>query len=93
MCFQFQPTPSARRVTISATGSSFTVDISTHTLRKEGDRYGFPEITGVSEFQPTPSARRVTVSCYRVPAFRLISTHTLRKEGDRAGLTTFQTLF
>ena len=33
----FQPTPSARRVTISIPAIPGLFDISTHTLRKEGD--------------------------------------------------------
>ena len=34
---EFQPTPSARRVTRQAKPKPFDVTISTHTLRKEGD--------------------------------------------------------
>ena len=33
----FQPTPSARRVTVIADQYELDDDISTHTLRKEGD--------------------------------------------------------
>ena len=36
---EFQPTPSARRVTTPRPASSAMRSISTHTLRKEGD-YG-----------------------------------------------------
>ena len=35
---RFQPTPSARRVTFHAEIEKEDTDISTHTLRKEGDR-------------------------------------------------------
>ena len=56
----FQPTPSARRVTmIRALLNAHTV-ISTHTLRKEGDQKHILERVGNTIFQPTPSARRVT---------------------------------
>ena len=56
----FQPTPSARRVTRIRIGKKSVPEISTHTLRKEGD--GAPELArqGQNVFQPTPSARRVT---------------------------------
>ena len=34
--------------------------ISTHTLRKEGDKRGDAMFLALAKFQPTPSARRVT---------------------------------
>ena len=57
-------------------------DISTHTLRKEGDMEDKTWLITNGIFQPTPSARRVTnILCFRQWDF-IISTHTLRKEGD-----------
>ena len=57
-------------------------DISTHTLRKEGD-VARPERQRTDErFQPTPSARRVTKNSENAAKNSEISTHTLRKEGD-----------
>ena len=58
------------------------VDISTHTLRKEGDGQLEEHIAELTVFQPTPSARRVTASSISLSYSNLISTHTLRKEGD-----------
>ena len=56
----FQPTPSARRVTMTAGLILFAIKISTHTLRKEGDAIILMLFRIVHIFQPTPSARRVT---------------------------------
>ena len=42
---QFQPTPSARRVTDRGTAGANQSAISTHTLRKEGDGVAFEHIT------------------------------------------------
>ena len=56
--------------------------ISTHTLRKEGDRRAVATGYTDAEFQPTPSARRVTTVTLRAAIRIVISTHTLRKEGD-----------
>ena len=79
---QFQPTPSARRVTYLAEYAEKTDSISTHTLRKEGD-LPQQQVTRVSgQFQPTPSARRVTDRGTAGANQSAISTHTLRKEGD-----------
>ena len=36
--FSFQPTPSARRVTVVVAAPCVWLEISTHTLRKEGDQ-------------------------------------------------------
>ena len=56
--------------------------ISTHTLRKEGDRSSAGSSGGCGIFQPTPSARRVTEIILALADGLIISTHTLRKEGD-----------
>ena len=63
-----------------------TSDISTHTLRKEGDRSHKVPDNQVRRFQPTPSARRVTYTTEHSNAPEDISTHTLRKEGDQPRL-------
>ncbi len=57
---QFQPTPSARRVTQGNAGKTAADRISTHTLRKEGDAKVARYFNEQMKFQPTPSARRVT---------------------------------
>ena len=57
-------------------------DISTHTLRKEGDILHFRPYRSGKLFQPTPSARRVTRPAPNKQFSFPISTHTLRKEGD-----------
>ena len=80
--FQFQPTPSARRVTLSAVMPGPPLSISTHTLRKEGDINTAAINANIDAFQPTPSARRVTQSMTAALQRMTISTHTLRKEGD-----------
>ena len=50
----FQPTPSARRVTDNSPAATTDHIISTHTLRKEGDRWnGLPE-TIPAHFNPHP---------------------------------------
>ena len=56
----FQPTPSARRVTNKQVTLFDTANISTHTLRKEGDPTSTRAGRWRLSFQPTPSARRVT---------------------------------
>ena len=56
--------------------------ISTHTLRKEGDRILTCCTPPARSFQPTPSARRVTLKFVDMVKDNNISTHTLRKEGD-----------
>ena len=57
-------------------------EISTHPLRKEGDRRTGYKNTDRDKFQPTPSARRVTTPGSTSNSDIVISTHTLRKEGD-----------
>ena len=57
-------------------------DISTHTLRKEGDIKEDAPCYLLCLFQPTPSARRVTGRSIDDKPLHVISTHTLRKEGD-----------
>ena len=57
---EFQPTPSARRVTSDLFIDWRLIMISTHTLRKEGDEEAVRAKLGATAFQPTPSARRVT---------------------------------
>ena len=64
-------------------GKPLMKGISTHTLRKEGDRCSPRGIRNIMLFQPTPSARRVTKYISLYAAVDVISTHTLRKEGDR----------
>ena len=61
MCFMFggcsslfQPTPSARRVTTYHTACNFTKEISTHTLRKEGDEHICDFSTSHTYFNPHP---------------------------------------
>ena len=60
----------------------FSLTISTHTLRKEGDLEEREKALTDKIFQPTPSARRVTVVLDKFLGDLVISTHTLRKEGD-----------
>ena len=80
---RFQPTPSARRVTSKVSRQiTLILQISTHTLRKEGDVLGRRTPSLVDIFQPTPSARRVTPFKLHLYQPVKISTHTLRKEGD-----------
>ena len=79
---KFQPTPSARRVTSESAPLIAVINISTHTLRKEGDIVITPHIVKTILFQPTPSARRVTAVKSSDYERLVISTHTLRKEGD-----------
>ena len=69
-------------VNIICTGAG---NISTHTLRKEGDVFDIIYHPLSTPFQPTPSARRVTTILAKIAKMELISTHTLRKEGDRLG--------
>ena len=51
----FQPTPSARRVTVPLGGGfNFGFNISTHTLREEGDLVVFRQVAGDANFNPHP---------------------------------------
>ena len=50
----FQPTPSARRVTIGIVAVYQPYHISTHTLRKEGDRSQHEHTGDRSHFNPHP---------------------------------------
>ena len=59
--YVFQPTPSARRVTMIELRTRQHSRISTHTLRKEGDSHVLTAYLAHEVFQPTPSARRVTL--------------------------------
>ena len=51
---EFQPTPSARRVTIRSDLWEEAQNISTHTLRKEGDYDTIDKIVYVVNFNPHP---------------------------------------
>ena len=51
---QFQPTPSARRVTAVPHYLVYAGAISTHTLRKEGDRRGSSCSRSALDFNPHP---------------------------------------
>ena len=82
LCKQFQPTPSAWRVTDTVDGFVRVLRISTHTLRVEGDTTISDGKTADMKFQPTPSAWRVTKLTQFIRDYRKISTHTLRVEGD-----------
>ena len=53
--FQFQPTPSARRVTFDVpVHEVIQQKISTHTLRKEGDFIPAPYLSANRYFNPHP---------------------------------------
>ena len=79
---RFQPTPSARRVTVFASLPNLQAGISTHTLRKEGDRLR-PLERGTLPNISTHTLRKEGDFKRRwLDGVKFISTHTLRKEGD-----------
>ncbi len=62
--------------------NAFTVFISIHALREEGDLMVVLIIPTFKKFQSTPSARRATRSALLANGIVLISIHALREEGD-----------
>ena len=59
------------------------VQISTHALREEGDRFQTRAHPEKAAFLPTPSVRRATGKSTQDGTPSPISTHALREEGDR----------
>ena len=84
----FLSTPSARRATATATSLGYSVEISIHALREEGDCTAQMIDPELVQFLSTPSARRATRFglCAALPVH--ISIHALREEGDQCGLTS-----
>ena len=80
----FLSTPSARRATATATSLGYSVEISIHALREEGDSSMVAVITRRVLFLSTPSARRATPTIFPYWDCRAISIHALREEGDSA---------
>ena len=78
----FLSTPSARRATRSGLMCFFTVCISIHALREEGDllddRTGFGQV----HFYPRPPRGGRPECSGRASLFSGISIHALREEGD-----------
>ena len=78
----FQPTPSARRVTLCERPEVKAIPISTHTLREEGDtsEAQYQLVLGIS----THTLREEGDDKYYEAKGQIkISTHTLREEGDK----------
>ena len=80
----FQSTPSAWRATLMILSVIWTIAISIHTLRMEGDGATASYIPAGFQFQSTPSAWRATINEEVAKMNWKISIHTLRMEGDKS---------
>ena len=79
---KFLSTPSARRATTDPVRSEFSVPISIHALREEGDYASSPSASGQQYFYPRPPRGGRLTACHRPSPLRPISIHALREEGD-----------
>ena len=61
----FLSTPSARRATIAGKEWGFSLAISIHALREEGDYWDVGGRSAYFKFLSTPSARRATIRQFR----------------------------
>ncbi len=85
LCFailDFNPRPPRGERPGGGLKNAFTVFISIHALREEGDLMVVLIIPTFKKFQSTPSARRATRSALLANGIVLISIHALREEGD-----------
>ena len=80
----FLSTPSARRATATATSLGYSVEISIHALREEGDPGSAPGPLSRGDFYPRPPRGGRLVQLAAGPRLRGISIHALREEGDGA---------
>ena len=62
--------------------SVWSVEISIHALREEGDQTTTKRCPRFHRFQSTPSARRATNAITEISIALHISIHALREEGD-----------
>ena len=81
---RFQSTPSARRETSNFFPHLRQVQISIHSLRKEGDISLGSSIELTTDFNPLPPQGGRLQDFCDIPSHYYISIHSLRKEGDIA---------
>ena len=90
----FLSTPSARRATSApAVGQSWSLSISIHALREEGDKKAVPEMVDIYDFYPRPPRGGRPNEVDILMNVVVISIHALREEGDPDGSQTFQAQF